>query len=137
MSGILTVVIGLAIVIWAAVFIARRRGGLILIMLAVLALLVGGGFVPTFIAFIASMAAVRIHASPSQKRRLLLAALWPWALVVLIIWAPSSWLLGHFFNQFMLNLGFVLFFCFDLGLPLLIVFSAHSHDILASMRADN
>ncbi len=77
-SGILTVVIGLSIVIWAAVFITRRRGGLVLLLLSLLALGVGGGFVPAFIAIIASMAATRIHAPPDRKRRWLLAALWPW-----------------------------------------------------------
>jgi hypothetical protein len=127
-SGILAVVIGLAMVTWATVFIARRRGGPILIMLSVLALLVGGGFVPVFISIIAGVAATRIHAPPVQKQRRLLAALWPWPLVVLAVWAPGAWLLVHFFNQFMLDYGFVLFFCFDLGLPLLIVMSALVRD---------
>ncbi|MBN2502253.1 MAG: hypothetical protein JXB38_15830 [Anaerolineales bacterium] len=136
-SGIVAVIIGLILVTWAAVFIQRKRGGLILIVLSMLALLVGGGFVPVFISIIAGVAATRIHAPLGQKRRPLLAALWPWPLVVLAVWAPGAWLLGHFFNQFMLDVGFVFFLCFDFGLPLLIVFSARAHDILVAMRDDN
>jgi hypothetical protein len=104
-------------------------------LLSILALPVGGGFVPAFVGLIASAAAARINRPlPGWWERLPrnvlrpLAALWPWPLVGLVAWAPGSWLLGYFFNEFMLNLGFVLFFCCGLGLPLLVMMSALARD---------
>ena len=49
-SGIAAILVGLGLAIWAAFFVGRKRGGLILGALSILALLVGGGFVLYFAA---------------------------------------------------------------------------------------
>jgi hypothetical protein len=41
-TGILAVIIGIATMVWAAFFVHRRRGGLVLILLSIALLLVGG-----------------------------------------------------------------------------------------------
>jgi hypothetical protein len=47
-TGVLAIIISLIIVVWAAVFIQRKNGGLILILLSILMLLVGAGFIPPY-----------------------------------------------------------------------------------------
>jgi hypothetical protein len=136
-TGILAVVVGLTAAIWAAAFVQRKRGVLILVLLSLSMLVVGGGFVPTFVGLIAAYAGTRIHAPPTQQRTRLspralhtLAKLWPWSLVAYFAWVfPAQWLLGRFFNAFLLNAGLILFFC-DLGLPLLAVSTGFAHDTL-------
>lgn len=134
-TGILALLAGLAVMVWAVGFVQRERGGVLLILLSIVMLLVGGGFVSSFIGIIAGAAGTRIYAPltwwrarpPSFLR--LLAMLWPWAAIVLAIWFPSAWILGYFFNQTMLNLSGMLFLIFDLGLPLLVVFSGFAADV--------
>ena len=127
--------VGLAVVAWAAVSVQRKHGGLVLILLSIGMIPVGGGFVPAFAGIIAGIAGTRIGAPLTrwQARRAsgltrILAALWPWPLIVLLAWLPGGWILGHFVNDALMNLGFALFFFVDLGLPVLAVFSGLARD---------
>jgi hypothetical protein len=136
-TGILTIIIGLLAIIWAVAFVQKPRGGWVLTALFVALLLVGGGFVPAFVGWVAGVTATRLHAPPgrgwlSKLRggRRLLANLWPWPLIILFAWLAGGWLLGHLFGEAMLRWGFVLFFLFDLGTPLLAAFSGRAHDVL-------
>jgi hypothetical protein len=45
-SGLLTIIMGLIVAIWAAKFVQRKNGGLTLILLSIIMLLVGGGLFP-------------------------------------------------------------------------------------------
>ncbi|HLN89818.1 MAG TPA: hypothetical protein VK253_07105 [Candidatus Binatia bacterium] len=45
-TGILTIVVGALLAVWAAKFISRKHSGLALILLTIALLLVGGGLVP-------------------------------------------------------------------------------------------
>lgn len=85
-TGLLTIVVSLAILVWAAVFVQRKNGGRILIGLSIVMLLVGGGFGPPIIGILAGAAGTGINALLTGWRsRLsanvqhLLAKLWPWA----------------------------------------------------------
>jgi hypothetical protein len=129
-TGILAMIAGLSVLIWSAVFIQRKHGGLILVLLSVFMVLVGGGFVSMFIGVVAGVAGSRIGAPAAGSSPLLhfLAALWPWTVILIVIWLPGSWLLGHYFSQAMLTMSFVLFLFFDIGLPVLAAFSAYAHD---------
>jgi hypothetical protein len=142
-TGILAVVLGLITAIWAAGFVYRRVGGPVLILLSILMLLVGGGFIPVFVGVIAGVAAVGIHASlPKWCARLpkngvrFGSALWPWPLVAYLAWAfIAQSLLDRFFHTFLLNAGLILFFFFDLGLPLLVALTGFARDILKMERS--
>jgi hypothetical protein len=134
-TGIAATIVGLAAVVWAAAFVQRKRGGLVLILLSVSMLLVGGGFVPTFAGIIAGIAGMRIGAPLTrwQARRSgglsrLLAKLWPWPIVVLLAWLPGGWILGHSFNQALMSLILPLFILVDLGLPVLAVLCGLARD---------
>jgi hypothetical protein len=45
-TGILTVILGALLAVWAAKFISRKHSGLVLFLLTIALLLVGGGLVP-------------------------------------------------------------------------------------------
>lgn len=133
-TGILAILVGLIVLVWAALFIQRKNGGLVLILLSLLLLLVGGGFVSAFIGVLAGATGTRINARLTWWRTRLnfilmpLSLFWPWVALILIVWFPGAWLLGNFFNQTILDLSVTIFILFDLGLPVLIVFSGITYD---------
>src|SRR3974377_483714 len=45
-TGVLTVLVSFAVLVWSAAFVQRRNGGWVQILLSVFMLLVGGGFAP-------------------------------------------------------------------------------------------
>ena len=133
-TGILAILSGICMLVWAAFFIQGRNGGLILILLSSVLFLVGGGFVSAFIGVLAGATASRIHARLTWWRKRLnfmlmpLSLSWPWAALLLILWFPGAWLLGSFLNQTMLDLSIPLFLFFDLGLPVLVMLSGIASD---------
>lgn len=120
-AGIAALLVGLGMVVWAVAFAGRRYGGLVLGALSLLALLVGGGFVPVFIGLVAALTSSRLNAPvrPGGAGWRIVSVLWPWPLALMALWLPGSWLLGHFFGAVMLSAGSLLFFVFDIGLPML------------------
>ena len=125
-TGIAAVMVGLLLVVWAAAFAWRVYGALLFGGLSLLALLVGGGFVPVFIGLVAAFTSSRIN-KPVRSGGLgwrFVSRLWPWPLVLMAFWMPGSWLLGHFFNAALLSAGGLLFLIFDISLPILSAVSA-------------
>jgi hypothetical protein len=91
-SGILAILFGLAVVIWAGWYIERKHGAPILLALSVILFLVGGGFAPIFLTLLGFAAATRIGKPLRVWRRLLpgpvrsvFGALWPWLLIALLV----------------------------------------------------
>ena len=60
-TGILTIIIGVLLAVWAAKFISRKHGGLVLILLTVGLLLVGGGIVPPLFGIAAGVIAIVLN----------------------------------------------------------------------------
>ena len=115
-TGILAVIVGITTMVWAAFFVHRRRGGLVLMLLSMALLLVGGGLFPPLIGIVAGAVGTRINVPVTrQPSRLtgLLAKLWPWSLIAFLAWTLGQFAIGHFFNEWLLNSGFLV--------PLLIV----------------
>lgn len=91
-SGVLTVLLSLAFLAWAAVFVQRRHSALVLILLSVVLLLVGGGVFPPVLGLIVALVATQIHAPrsgwrghvPSGVGRVLAAA-WPWLFALAVV----------------------------------------------------
>jgi hypothetical protein len=143
-TGILAIILSLIGLVWAVVLIERKNGGRVMSLLSFLMLMVGGGNIPTFYGLLAGFAVTRIETPPDffrtprfNKTRRFLARIWPFALTAFVVWSLSGWILGHFFNQAMLDLRFVLFFFCNLGLPLLAVFTGFARDVLNSNQAEN
>jgi hypothetical protein len=85
-TGMLTILISSAVLIWAAGFVQRKYGGRILILLSLAMLLVGGGIGPPIIGFLGGVAGTSINAPLTGWRQRLpintrdfLTKLWPWA----------------------------------------------------------
>ncbi len=66
-TGILTVVVGVLVAVWAAKFVQRKNGGLVLIFLSILMLLVGGGLFPPVFGVAAGLIGTRIKLSSESK----------------------------------------------------------------------
>lgn len=62
-AGVLTIIFGLIVTVWAAAFVQRKNGGLILILLSIIMLLVGGGIIPPGFGVIAGIIGTRIKHS--------------------------------------------------------------------------
>lgn len=60
LTGILAIIMGIIVTIWAAAFIGRKNGGLVLILLSIIMLLLGGGIIPPIIGVIAGIIGTRI-----------------------------------------------------------------------------
>jgi hypothetical protein len=60
-SGIVTVITGVAVTIWAATRIQSKNGPLVLILLSTMMLLVGGGLIPPAIGVLAGIIGARVR----------------------------------------------------------------------------
>ena len=59
-TGILTILVSSALIVWAALFSQRRRTGAVTLTLSTLMLLFGGGFGPPIVGMLAGLAGTRI-----------------------------------------------------------------------------
>lgn len=91
-TGILAVIIGVLVIIWAAGFVDRRYGAGVLLLLSVLLFLVGGGFAPIFLTILAFITATRINKPLTWWRthipailQTFLVWLWPGSLIALVL----------------------------------------------------
>jgi hypothetical protein len=91
-TGILAMIVGLSVTIWAGYYIDKKYGARVLMLLSIILWLVGGGFAPIFMAIFASLAATRInkplnwwraHLPPSIRG--FLAKLWPWSIIAFVV----------------------------------------------------
>ncbi len=137
-TGVLTIVVSLATVIWA-LFVRDKKDGWILILLSVAMLLVGGGFGPPILGILAGVAGTGIEASsnrwPNREARRLrrfLVALWPWIFCVAaangLFLVVGSVILVYFFDLNNPDLFTNSFFFSILSLALTI-FVGRVHDV--------
>jgi hypothetical protein len=91
-TGFLAMIFGLLVTIWAGVFIDRKYGARILLLLSIILWLVGGGFAPIFMSILASVTATRINkplkwwkAHIPIKLRGSIAKLWPWSIIIFVL----------------------------------------------------
>jgi hypothetical protein len=59
-SGIVTIILGLAVTIWASTRIQSKNGALVLIILSMMMLLVGGGLIPPVVGVLAGIIRARV-----------------------------------------------------------------------------
>jgi hypothetical protein len=133
-TGIVSVIIGLFILVWSAAFMQRKHGGLVLMLLSVALLLFGGGIFPPLIGLIGGAAGTQINrplAEEPGKVTRWAAKLWPWPLVILLAWLLGQFAVGYFFNDFLVSfMGVGLLLILTL-LPLS-VYVAYAHDAVGS-----
>lgn len=91
-TGVLTVFVTLALLVWAAAFVPRQNGGWIQLLISGFMLLVGGGFAPPIIGLLSGVAGLGIHAAYpwwrghlSTRVRHSLAQAWPWVFGLCVV----------------------------------------------------
>ncbi len=134
-TGVVAMVVALAVLIWAAAFVQRRHGGTVLAFLTIVLFMVGGGFTTLWLGVLAGIAGTRIDAPLSWWRAhlpaglaRLLARLWLWLLIAYLGWAAASWVIAAFSSNLMLRLTPLVTIITPLVLVLILV-SAVAHDI--------
>ena len=142
LTGIVAVVLGMIAMVWSLFFITKRRGGLVLIVLSLAMLLFGGGIFPPVIGMAGGAVGTRINTPIAWWRKRFsggagrfLAALWPWTVIVLFVGLFGQFLVGHFFNDFLLRNGWLILVLIPLVL-VLTVLSAFAWDV-QRLTADN
>ena len=128
--GIVTLILGLAIMVWSAMFIQRTHGGLVLIVLSIVFLLFGGGFFPPLIGIIGGAAGTQINQPLSGKPGAVtrfIGRLGILPLIILLVYLVGQFPIGYFFNDGLMSvmgLGLLLILIL---LPLS-VYAAYAHD---------
>ena len=140
-TGILAVLFSLIVLVWSLLFIQKRHGGLVLILLCIPLLLFGGGIFPPLIGIIAGALGTRINKplNPEGSRLSggllrILALLWPWSLVLYVVWVLGQWVIGHFFNDWLLANGYLIIIMV-LGSLLLTVITTYARDLHEAAKA--
>ena len=138
-TGILTIIVSLTIVIWAAVFVQRKYGGWILVFLSIVMLLTGGGIAPPIMGILAGIAGFGVGAPLTWWRKHLsvnprhfLGRLWSWIFGIAVIngifLVIGSLILVYFFDFNNPNL-FTFSFLFAVVCLLLMIFTGRAYDI--------
>ena len=134
-TGILAMLLSVAVVIWSAGFVQRKHGGLVLILLSIALLLFGGGFFPPVITLVGGLAGIKINKPLSRQPGSITrfaAKLWPWPLVVFLAWVLGQFPFGYFFNDVMKSIIYFGMLLILTSLPLS-VYAAYAHDSISQV----
>ncbi len=66
-AGVLTILVGVLLAVWAGKFVQHKSGGLILIALSIVMLLLGGGLVPPFFGIAGGLIALVLNYQTTKK----------------------------------------------------------------------
>ena len=144
-TGILAVLVSLALLLWAVLFVQRENGARIMILLSIAMLLVGGGIFPPIFGVLIGFVATRIHSPlpwwrahlPGGSRRFL-AKLCPWSYGIgIIAWfcaLPGIPLLERLAGVEDTTIT-LLVLAVALGALLLTIFASFARDIQAQTNA--
>jgi hypothetical protein len=138
-TGAVAILLSMIFIAWAILFVQKKNGGLVLILLSIAMLLVGGGFAPPILGLIIGAAATTINAPLIWWRTHLslglrgyLRNLWPWSfsacVIALLLMFPGSIIIGHFFGVSSPSLIYGLALC-TLATLLLTIFAGLAYDI--------
>lgn len=132
MTGILSMLLGAATMVWATAFVQRPKGGVILALLCLGLLLFGGGIFPPLIGIVGGLIGTKIN-TPVRKQSgpvwNLLANAWPWTVILFFVWLFSQFVVGYFFNDFVMENGALIMPILILGLMVISAFSAYGYDL--------
>lgn len=142
-SGLATILVSLATIVWSVAFVQRKHGGLVLILLSLAMLLVGAGFAPPIMGLLAGVAGLGIHAHAWWGTRLpagiqhALASAWPWVYGICLanglFLVVGSLILVYSFALNNPNL-FVLSFLFAIVTLLLVIITGAAYDVQEGNR---
>ena len=132
-------VLGLVTMVWAAAFVQRQRGGTILALLSLGLLLFGGGLIPPLIGIAGGVIGNKIH-TPLKKQPgpiwSILANAWPWTIILFFVWLFAQFVIGYFFNEFLMANGAVLIPVLILGMLVISILTGYGHDVREHGRTE-
>ena len=143
-SGILSMILGVLVTIWAVAYVDTKYGAPVLLFLSIALFLVGGGFAPIFLTVLAFVAAMQINKPHKFWRscapvglRNLMAKLWPWTLIISVVSFVIAVEIAIFGDPVLGSVGAETAYLiqFSLGLAMLILAivalpAANAHDAL-------
>lgn len=142
-TGLLTIIFSLAVMVWSVMFVQRKQGGLVLILLSIAMLIVGGGFAPPVMGILAGVAGLGINARKWWGTRLpinvqhFIAKSWPLMFGICLInglfLVVGSIILVYYFDLNNPNL-FVYSFFFAIVCLLLCIFTGAAYDVRKGYR---
>jgi len=92
LSGILTVLVSIILILWAVKFVDRKNGGLILILLSLVLLPIGGGFAPPLMGCIVGGFGMKMNNRLEwSTERTLVGRTWSAIFIVAIVAYFSLW----------------------------------------------
>jgi hypothetical protein len=139
-TGILASLVSLIFLIWVTMFVQRKHGALVLILLSIILLLVGGGFGPPLLGIILGVVATRIdapltwwHTHLARGAQHFLSAMWSWSFVAaLIAWLfmfPGASLLDYFVGVSNPEQTMATLILSAFGLLLMTIMTGFAHDL--------
>lgn len=108
-SGIVTILVSLALLAWVLRFVQRKHGGLVMVLISLVLLLAGGGIFPPVLSILVAIAGGKINSPltwwqthPSIYGRRVMAKLWPWfygaGILSFLAMLPGLGVLDYFFG---------------------------------------
>jgi hypothetical protein len=127
-AGVLTVLIGSAIMVWPFVFLTKKYGSIVLLLLSILLLLAGGGYATVAMLFAACIAGAKACSEfkwlkknlPSRFRRLA-GKTWKIFILLSILWVPFEFILGWLFRVGYPDPGYLLAYAMPVWMTLAVL----------------
>lgn len=138
-TGISSMVLGLITMVWSAAFVQRKQGGTVLALLCLGLLLFGGGIFPPVIGIVGGLMGRKINSPVKQQFGpvwRMLAKLWPWSIILYFVFLFGQFVIGYFFNEWLMESGALLLPLLILGLLMVSVLTAHGHDLQEHAHAE-
>jgi hypothetical protein len=110
-------------------------------LLCIPLLLFGGGYFPPLIGLVAGALGTRINRPLNPEGSRLsggllrfLGALWPWVLILYVVWVFGQWVIGYFANDWLLANGYLILIMV-LGTLVLTPVAAYASDLKRAAQA--
>ncbi len=142
-TGILAILISLVLLAWVLLFVQRKHGALVMVLISLVLLLVGGGIFPPILSMLFAVVGGKIYSPLTGWRshvpesiRIFLAKLWPCFFVAgilsFLVLLPGLELMDYFFGVNDPTLILIVLGCMS-GFLTLTVLTGFAHDSLTGI----
>ena len=130
LAGVFTILVSIGLLVLVLFFLQTKPARWLIPALVIGVLFCGGGFIATFTGLMAGgiLFIEKNHCGSSPETKKWVSYLWLFLVVVYFGYAAGGWILGKFFNTFMVSFSGVLFVGMDILLPMLIILLAKLAD---------
>jgi hypothetical protein len=129
LAGFFTILFSTATLVLVLFFPYTKSARWLIFIFTIGILLCGGGFIAAFTGFMAGgTLLIARNSDKTHKNRTWVSFLWFILIAFYLLYAAGGWILGKYFNTYMVNFSGLLFITMDILLPLLIIFLANFAD---------